>query len=247
MAVLMKVNGNPPGQLIDLNAAETYIGRLPGCNVVLDLQGVSRNHAVIRREAQDYFLVDLKSRNKTYLNEREVPPDEPQRLRQDDRIMICDVEMVFYQSLPETTPIGQELVVTDGGDESTIHMLDASRSELLAASVRPEIKLKAIIEITRNLSSALKLEAVAPKTLDSLMDIFPQAERSFLVLLKEAEIEGRPGDSADVPQATAQPTGWPRRADRSARRRRFPTEHQPNDHELGAQPEEGRAEPGRRQ
>ncbi|MBV8232091.1 MAG: SpoIIE family protein phosphatase, partial [Planctomycetaceae bacterium] len=48
--------------------------------------------------------------------------------------------------------------------------------------VRPEVKLKAILEITRNLSSELRIDAVAPKILDSLAELFPQAERLFLVL-----------------------------------------------------------------
>ena len=49
--------------------------------------------------------------------------------------------------------------------------------------VKPEVKLKAILEIARNLSSELKIDAVAPKILDSLMELFPQAERLFLVLV----------------------------------------------------------------
>ena len=64
-----------------------------------------------------------------------------------------------------------------------MHTLDASRSSALASAVRPEVKLKAILEITRNLSSELKIDTVAPKILDSLMELFPQAERLFLVLV----------------------------------------------------------------
>ena len=53
----------------------------------------------------------------------------------------------------------------------------------MASLVKPEVKLKAILEITRNLSSELMIDAVAPKILDSLMELFPQAERLFLVLV----------------------------------------------------------------
>src|SRR5262245_57083334 len=133
MAVLLKVNGNPPGQLIELKDEETSIGRLPECSVTLDLQGVSRKHAIINRAGKDFFLVDLRSRNKTFLNEREVPPEEDQLLQQGDRILICDVEMVFYQTVP-TEPVPEEkeqVVVTEGVDDSTICTLDASRSDLV--------------------------------------------------------------------------------------------------------------------
>ena len=53
----------------------------------------------------------------------------------------------------------------------------------MASMVKPEVKLKAILEIARNLSTELKIDTVAPEILDSLMELFPQAERLFLVLV----------------------------------------------------------------
>jgi serine phosphatase RsbU (regulator of sigma subunit) len=53
----------------------------------------------------------------------------------------------------------------------------------MASMVKPELKLKAILEITRNLSTELKIDKVAPRILDSLMELFPQAERLFLILV----------------------------------------------------------------
>lgn len=194
MAILLKVNGSPPGQLIELRDDETIIGRLPACSVVLDLQGVSRKHAVIRRNGDEFALFDLDSRNKTYLNEQEVPPNQKQVLRPGDRILICDIEMVFYRSLPAYSEAGkdEEVEVTEGGDDTTMQTLDASRSNLVVSKVKPEEKLKAILDITKNLSSSLEMEGVAPKILESLLEIFPQAERGFLILLKESAGEGRP-------------------------------------------------------
>ena len=52
----------------------------------------------------------------------------------------------------------------------------------MVTAVRPEVKLKAILEITRSLSNELRIDAVAPRILDSLMEIFPGAERLFLML-----------------------------------------------------------------
>jgi serine phosphatase RsbU (regulator of sigma subunit)/pSer/pThr/pTyr-binding forkhead associated (FHA) protein len=186
MAFLMKMTGEPPGQLFELRDDETVIGRLPECAIVLDPNGVSRRHAVIRREGQNFALVDLESRNKTKLNEREIPPKQEQVLKSGDRINICDVEMIFYVAMPVPVQATTEVVeVTEGTDDSAMHNLDASQADMLACSIRPEAKLKAILEITRNLSSSLKLDIVAPKILDSLLDVFPQAERVFLVLLKD--------------------------------------------------------------
>ena len=77
------------------------------------------------------------------------------------------------------------MIVTEGENQDSphLHTLDASRSSAMASMVKPEVKLKAILEIARNLSTELKIDTVAPKILDSLMELFPQAERLFLVLV----------------------------------------------------------------
>lgn len=58
----------------------------------------SRNHAEIRREGDFFNLVDLGSTNGTYLNDVRIPPNLPQRLNQNDRIRIGEVEMTFRWS-----------------------------------------------------------------------------------------------------------------------------------------------------
>jgi serine phosphatase RsbU (regulator of sigma subunit) len=56
----------------------------------------------------------------------------------------------------------------------------------LVAEVRPEVKLRAILEITRNLGTVLSLDDLLPKILDSLFKIFPQADRGFILLADES-------------------------------------------------------------
>jgi serine phosphatase RsbU (regulator of sigma subunit)/pSer/pThr/pTyr-binding forkhead associated (FHA) protein len=186
MAVLMKINGNAPPQLIELKDHETVIGRLPECSIVLDRQGVSRRHAQIRRDGENrYVVTDLESRNFTFLNHRQLPALLDHPLEPGDRITICDVELVFYLTPPVAADPGQGIDVYESSDESTLHTVDASRSDV-TSSVRPEVKLKAILDINRNLSSNIEIDSAAPRILESLLSIFPQAERSFMVLLKEA-------------------------------------------------------------
>jgi len=190
MAILKRVTGDPAGQLIELKHDVTVIGRSPECHIVLDPNGVSRRHAEIRKVGQTFFLVDLRSRNKTIVNDSEVKFGHDHPLKSGDRINICDVEFVYYASAPpKESPSrignGDVMVVNeaDVADDPNMHTLDASRSSAMASVVRPEVKLKAILEIARNLSSELRIDAVAPKILDSLMELFPQAERLFLVLV----------------------------------------------------------------
>ncbi|MDB5352942.1 MAG: serine phosphatase RsbU, regulator of sigma subunit [Planctomycetota bacterium] len=186
MAGLLVMNGTPSGQFVEIDLDEALIGRLPRCHIVLDPHGVSREHAKIRRDGNRFYVVDLNSRNRTKLNEKEIAPMMDHPLKEGDRINICDVEMVFCNKYPIEEPkkTDEDLVVlTDEGTDSPLHTLDASRSDQLVCAVKPEEKLRAILEISRTLSSNLKLDSVAPKILDALANIFPQAERYFLALV----------------------------------------------------------------
>ena len=49
-------------------------------------------------------------------------------------------------------------------------------------TAKPEVQLRALIEISQNLSRSLSLDEVLPKLLDSLFRVFLQADRAFIVL-----------------------------------------------------------------
>jgi len=192
MAFLKRTNGESAGQIIELTQDRTIIGRSPDhCQIVLDPNGVSRRHAEIDRRGSEFFVKDLHSRNMTRINNVKLLPGVDQRLSPGDRINICDVEFVFHLSPPSedgSAAGGEVVIVSDAeyggyGEFPPLHTLDASRSSDMASLVKPEAKLKAILEITRNLSTELTIDHVAPRILDSLMELFPQAERLFLVLV----------------------------------------------------------------
>jgi sigma-B regulation protein RsbU (phosphoserine phosphatase) len=188
MAVLKKLTGDTAGLLVDLKGDATVLGRDPKCDIVLDEKGVSRRHAELRKAGEGFAVVDLTSRNKTKLNGQILAPEVAYPVVPNDRIEICDVIFAFYINPPkphsDSNSGREELRVEDRADLSPIHLLDASRSSTMVSSVRPEAKLAAILDIGRNLSSELKIDAVAPKILDSLMQLFPGAERAFLILVE---------------------------------------------------------------
>jgi phosphoserine phosphatase RsbU/P len=188
MAVLKHLNGDLAGTAVDLKADVTVIGRLPECTIVLTANGVSRRHAEIRKVGPTFVLVDLDSRNKTLVNDTELKGGVEHLLKENDRINICNIELVFHGDLApkmiDSAPAADVMVVTEsaGGENPGFVTLEASLTSTKASVVRPEVKLKAILEITRSLSRELRIDAVAPKILDSLMEIFPGAERLILML-----------------------------------------------------------------
>lgn len=188
MAMLKRVNEGPAGQLIDLEKELLVIGRAPDCDLILTSQGVSRRHAEIRRQGETILLCDLHARNKTKVNDRDMGPGEVLSLKHGDRINICDSEFLFYTRLPVKSDSGRardEMVVVEGGDDAALHTIDASRTDQQLTAVKPEAKLRAVLEISRSLSSQLDIDVVAPKVLDCLFDLFHKAERGFLVLREE--------------------------------------------------------------
>ena len=58
----------PDGSRVRIALDPITIGRLPECDIVLNDQEVSRQHAEVRREDDGFVLVDLESMNGTKLN-----------------------------------------------------------------------------------------------------------------------------------------------------------------------------------
>ena len=77
------------------------LGRAIGNDIVLVDDRVSRRHATIHAQGeQDFLLVDLGSRNGTYLNGRRV--NQPTLLRDGDRVQVGPFNLVFHQPTART-------------------------------------------------------------------------------------------------------------------------------------------------
>ncbi|MCS7236983.1 MAG: SpoIIE family protein phosphatase [Thermoguttaceae bacterium] len=191
MAILRVLRGLNTGQTYPLNRDSVVLGRNPNCDIVLPLPAVSRYHARIFRRGDDYYVEDLNSRNKTYLNDNVV--EYPSKLSENDRIRICDVEFVFQAGeegevarVPERPLISRTPILEDElptSSSTVMSTLDiASTYSPARVVVNPAAKLKALIAISQSLARAVTLDEVLPKVLDALFVIFPQAERGFILL-----------------------------------------------------------------
>ncbi|HEX6121513.1 MAG TPA: FHA domain-containing protein [Ktedonobacterales bacterium] len=77
-----------------LDGHEVAIGRSPSCDLVLEGdQLVSRRHALMRYDGEQYRLVDLGSSNGTYVNDLEIT--EAHTLLDGDRISIGEYELTY--------------------------------------------------------------------------------------------------------------------------------------------------------
>lgn len=85
----------PGGERIPLTG-KLSLGRTDTNDVVLPEERVSRRHAIIHgQDPAEFWLVDLGSRNGTFVNDRRV--FQPVRLREADRIQLGPFQMIFRQ------------------------------------------------------------------------------------------------------------------------------------------------------
>jgi len=92
---------DPKGQEHRLVTEVVTIGRAVGNSIVITSKRVSREHARIHRQGQNWFLEDLRSSNGVFLNEERVL--NSMRLRDGDRINIGDVDFIYHD--PDTTNV----------------------------------------------------------------------------------------------------------------------------------------------
>jgi signal transduction histidine kinase len=163
----------------DVSREATVLGRDSSCEIILTARNVSRQHARIVRRQDDYFLEDLGSKTGTLLNDERL--GEPVLLRDGDRIGIAGSLFTFY-FIEEPSDDAMDVPT----DSSILGVRDVSGSaERACVGIHPQEKLRALLEISRDLGGTHDMQGVLVRTLDALFRIFPQAERGFVILKKD--------------------------------------------------------------
>lgn len=109
------------GRRFPLAEGQTWaIGRGDGCAVMLDSRSVSRLHALIqRKDGGDYSLVDLGSRNGSFVNARRV--SLPLMLSDKDRLVFGDQELIFRNPVASNSMIEARELNTRNMPTTALH------------------------------------------------------------------------------------------------------------------------------
>jgi adenylate cyclase len=118
----------PDGEWVPVTGNMSF-GRAVTNQMVVTDDRASRRHATIHSRGEgDFWLVDLGSRNGTYLNERRV--QQPVRLRDDDRVRVGSSVFVFRQ--PEAAAPGETFA---GHSEKTLEEVRCNECWLLVGDI----------------------------------------------------------------------------------------------------------------
>jgi len=92
-ALVIRAGGGRVGESFAVDRERTTIGRRPDSGVFLDDVTVSRDHALLIRRGEQWYLDDCGSLNGTYVNRSRI---ESQRLEEGDEVQIGKYKLTFH-------------------------------------------------------------------------------------------------------------------------------------------------------
>jgi phosphoserine phosphatase RsbU/P len=189
MATLSFIKGASPGTTVELTQDKMILGRSETCEIVLNVPAVSREHAVIKKIADNFYIEDLNSRNRTFVNNKEVTART--LLKHEDRIKICDFQLVFGDATARP-PLPDEMRVEGKSDEeeqdsSTVEaVLPPSSKQVLVT--QPADQLAMLLDLGADLAQTFDVNVLLPKLVDNLFQVFRQADRGFIILAEDGRL-----------------------------------------------------------
>jgi hypothetical protein len=91
-ALVVRAGGGRAGETFAPAGPRTLIGRSPECEIFLDDVTVSRRHAELLHDGENYTIRDLGSLNGTFVNRERV---ESAELHDDDEVQVGKYRMTF--------------------------------------------------------------------------------------------------------------------------------------------------------
>jgi pSer/pThr/pTyr-binding forkhead associated (FHA) protein len=92
-ALVIRAGGGREGESFPVEGERLSIGRRPDSSVFLDDVTVSRDHALLIRRGEDWYLDDCGSLNGTYVNRSRI---DSQRLDEGDEMQIGKYKLTFH-------------------------------------------------------------------------------------------------------------------------------------------------------
>jgi transcriptional regulator with GAF, ATPase, and Fis domain len=184
---LVVINGTLKGTTFSLNVDEVSIGRESANVVSLMHASVSRRHCLIRREGDEFRILDLESYNGTFVNGI---PIKDQKLAHSDQIRIGSLAVLFLLS-EDNDLTAASLVRLDDSNVITQSTKQVSAAALLHPTEQVLLQPRENERVARHLAALLKIGSrinllrhineLEREILDSVFEVVP-ADRGAILL-----------------------------------------------------------------
>ncbi|NBV46116.1 MAG: FHA domain-containing protein [Planctomycetia bacterium] len=179
-----------PAERVVLSAARTVIGRHPSCDIAIQDNNVSRQHAAVIVDGTQASVEDLASRNGTFLNGTAIRGRVP--LAHGDKIGIAKHTLRFLR--PAAADHGLTALIDDtekmagflgvDADAEIVNEFDpASAVGNPQADPHAGRKLHALMEFSQLIGATVDIGTLLQRLADGLCAVFPGAERAFVLLV----------------------------------------------------------------
>ena len=195
---LVAIAGPLNGRVVPLTAAEFSLGRFTSNQLSINHPSVSRRHCLIKRDGEQFRVLDLDSRNCTFVNG--VPVKEC-ALHHGDTIKVGGSYFLFllHDEDPAATKDQLQLEDAELVSGSTISLLTADalylQPEKLEAALPPTARvahhLNVLFKISTVINSIQSAEALGRKLLELTFEAVPAERGAFLLVAQNSDQIGR--------------------------------------------------------
>jgi transcriptional regulator with GAF, ATPase, and Fis domain len=185
---LVAIAGPLNGRVVPLTEAEFSIGRFTSNQLSVNHPSVSRRHCLIKKENEQFRILDLDSRNSTFVNG--VPVKEC-ALHHGDTIKVGASYFLFLLLDEDVAATKNSIQLDDSelisGSTISLMMEDALylQPEKLAAAIPPTARLahhlNVLLKISTVINSIQSVEALGRKLLELTFEAVPAERGAFLL------------------------------------------------------------------
>ena len=200
MASLFVIRGRDQGRRFELEEDASTLGRDQNNAIQLHDGEVSRKHAELRRDANTFLLIDLKSSNGTFVNAESVERCE---LKNGDRVQIGRTLMIFTGAEQESSAEGPEVdIVKQEAPIAESHIVHTVGADSPSASenlenpwlARARSNLQIMYHTALAVSHTLDIDQLLARIMDLIFE-WVEADRGCVMLVDEESAELRPAVS----------------------------------------------------
>jgi adenylate cyclase len=185
MIELVFLTGARAGEVVPVNK-NLIGGRSPDCSLEVPDPNASRQHARFMWDGAELTVADNGSSNGTYVNDQRLTA--AMKVNHGDVVRLGETR-IRVQSRNRQDQQSSSIFSFKEAEADLSQSIVLSVSEIRNQTLSVEaltVRLNAIIQVSKALANITQLEKVFGGILERMFDVFPQADRGFLMLGTEA-------------------------------------------------------------